>query len=219
MAEKTSLLIEIVSDVVCPWCFIGLRRLDKALALVNEQYPDTHCTPSWRPFFLNPDSPPEGEPYLPFLVRKFGSLEKVQGIFQRVRDAGADYGLEYCFEKIQVRANTLKAHRLIHWAQQQGDPRPLVERLFVGQFQRGENVSDIGALVNIAGECGFDQATVASFLASDEDETLVLEMEKESRSWGVNVVPTFVVGRKLIIPGAEDPQILADAIVNHLRMT
>ena len=216
MANRPPLAIEIVSDVVCPWCFIGIRRLDAAVALVRREHPDFDCVTRWRPFFLNPTTPPEGEPYLPFLTSKFGSPEKVEAIFQRVREAGAAYGLDYHFDKIKVRANTLHAHRLIHWAQQQGDARRLVERLFIGQFQFGENVSDRDVLAAIAAECGYERATVAAYLASSVDTEVVREMARESTGLGINVVPTFVVGRKLIIPGAEDPRILADGIKEFL---
>ena len=210
--SKQALTIEIVSDVVCPWCFIGLRRLDAALAAVRAEYPDFQCIKRWRPFFLNRDTPPEGEPYLPFLIQKFGSREQVDAIFRHVREAGAAYGLEYHFEKIEVRANTLQAHRLIHWAQQRGDAQALVERLFVSQFQLGENVGDSGVLLRVAEECGYPVAELRDYLASDRDVSLVRSMEKESRGWGVAAVPTFIVDRKAGVQGAEDPMVLAEAI-------
>lgn len=204
--------IEIVSDVVCPWCFIGLRRLDLAVEAVRRDVPDFQYTRQWRPFFLNPDTPPEGEPYLPFLEAKFGGRAQVDALFARVRAAGEPYGIHYAFEKIALRANTLQAHRLIHWAQQFGDAGPLVERLFEAQFQRGEYVGDKAVLASIAGECGYDAAAAARYLASDEDTTRVRELEAESRQWGVKAVPSFVVDRKFLVAGAEDPAILAQAI-------
>ncbi|WP_434517096.1 DsbA family oxidoreductase [Dechloromonas sp. ARDL1] len=206
------LTIEIVSDVVCPWCFIGLRRIDAAIALVRRDIPDFHCTKRWLPFFLNPDTPPEGEPYLPFLVAKFGGVEQVEALFERVRDAGRPYGLTYAFEKIALRANTLRAHRLIHWAQQRGDAEQLVERLFAAQFQRGEHVGDIGLLAAIAGECGYPADEVAAYLASDQDAELVRAMEAEIRAVGIRQVPTFIVDRRRVVVGAEDPAVLAEAI-------
>lgn len=206
------LTIEIVSDVVCPWCFIGLRRVDAAIELVRRDFPDVHCRKRWLPFFLNPDTPPEGEPYLPFLIAKFGSRERVEEIFTRVRDAGHPYGLTYAFEKISLRANTLQAHRLIHWAQQRGDAERLVERLFAAQFQRGEHVGDVGLLVAIAGECGYPADEVAAYLASDEDSGLLRAMEAEIRAVGIRQVPTFIVDRQRVVVGAEDPAILAEAI-------
>jgi predicted DsbA family dithiol-disulfide isomerase len=216
MSTTTSLTIEIVSDVVCPWCFIGLRRLERAIDIVRQEIPDFQYELRWWPFFLNPDSPPEGEPYLPFLIQKFGSWERVEAIFRSVREAGAPLGIDYQFEKIQVRANTLQAHRLIHWAQQQGDATALVERLFVGQFQLGENVTDEIVLANIAATCGYEQTGVLEYLESELDAHLVLSMEKEARTWGVTAVPTFIFARKVGIQGAEDPLVLADAIKDVL---
>lgn len=204
--------IEIVSDLVCPWCFIGLRRLAVAIEQVRRDVPDLECNKRWRPFFLNPQTPPEGEPYLPFLVDKFGSREAVEALFERVREAGRPYGIEYAFEKITLRANTLQAHRLIHWAQQQGDAEALVERLFVAQFQRGEYVGNVGLLAAIAGECGYSAADAAAYLASTQDTDSVRAMEADVRQAGIRQVPTFIVDRQQIVVGAEDPRVLAEAI-------
>ena len=204
--------IEIVSDLVCPWCFIGLRRLAVAIEQVRRDVPDLECHKRWRPFFLNPQTPPEGEPYLPFLFDKFGSREAVEALFERVREAGRPYGIEYAFEKITLRANTLPAHRLIHWAQQQGDAEALVERLFVAQFQRGEYVGDVGLLAAIAGECGYSAADAAAYLASTQDTDSVRAMEADVRQAGIRQVPTFIVDRQQIVVGAEDPRVLAEAI-------
>jgi predicted DsbA family dithiol-disulfide isomerase len=206
------LTIEIVSDFVCPWCFIGIARLKTAVAMVRAQRPDFQYRPRWKPFFLNPDTPPEGEPYLPFLINKFGGLDKVEAIFERVRTAGRPYGIEYAFEKIPFRANTLNAHRLAAWAQEWGDAVPLVERLFAANFQRGEHLGDVATLVRIAGECGYDTAAVAAFLASKELEAEVLKEAAEVVRMGINMVPTFIIGGSQTIVGAEDPAILADGI-------
>lgn len=206
------LTIEIVSDVVCPWCFIGKRRLETALAMVRRDIPDFACQTIWRPFFLNPDTPPAGEPYLPFLVNKFGSLEKVEELFDRVREAGKAYGLDYAFEKIALRANTLKAHRLLHWAQAKGNADALIERLFAAQFQRGEAVGDPETLVKIATECGYDAKELAAYLASDRDADIVRQRESEARQLGITMIPTFILAGKQIIVGAEDPAILAEGI-------
>jgi predicted DsbA family dithiol-disulfide isomerase len=208
--------IAIASDFVCPWCFIGIARLEAAVALVREQHPDFQYRPRWLPFFLNPDTPPEGEPYLPFLERKFGGRAQVEAIFERVRAAGRPYGIEYAFERIPYRANTLKAHRLAAWAQAQGDAQPLIERLFAANFQGGEHLGDAGTLVRLAGECGYDTATVAAFLASGEMETEVSREAAEVVRLGINMVPTFIIGGKQIIVGAEDPAILAEGIRKSL---
>lgn len=216
MNPHKPLTIEVVSDVVCPWCFIGLRRLNQAIKLVQAKHPDFQYEVRWRPFFLNPDTSPEGEPYLPFLTRKFGSQAQVEAIWQRIRETGLPLGIDYHFEKIQVRANTLNAHRLIHWAQQRGDASELVERLFSMQFEQGENVGDKTVLANAATACGYDRTEVLAYLDADEDLTLIRQMEHEARNWGVNSVPTFIFARQSGIQGAEEPAVLAQAIEEQL---
>jgi predicted DsbA family dithiol-disulfide isomerase len=213
--ETFMITVEIVSDVVCPWCFIGLRRLDAAIAEVKQSVPDFNCRKLWRPFFLNPNTPPEGEPYLPFLERKFGGRSRVEALFERVRLAGRLHGIAFAFEKIQVRANTLNAHRLIHWAQARGDVEPLVQRLFAAQFLHGENLSDQSVLVTIAAVCGYDKSEVECFLDSGRDADAVGQMERTYREMGVSMVPTFIVDKEAIIVGAENPSVLAEAILKR----
>ena len=204
--------IDIVSDFVCPWCFIGTARLRAAVALVRQEQPDFQYQPRWRPFFLNPDTPPEGEPYLPFLEHKFGGRDKVEAIFERVRAAGRPYGIEFAFEQIPFRANTLKAHRLSAWAQAHGDAQPLIERLYSANFQRGEHLGDADTLVRIAGECGYDSTAVAAFLASDQLAAEVLADAAKIVGMGITMVPTFIIDGRQVIVGAEDPAILAAGI-------
>ena len=211
------LTIDIVADIVCPWCFIGKRRLETAFALVRETHPDFVCRTRWLPFFLNPDTPPEGEPYLPFLERKFGGRAPVEALFARVREAGRAYGIDYAFEKIPLRANTLRAHRLIHWVQQRGDADAVVERLFVAQFQRGEYVGDIALLAQIAANSGYDAETVTNYLLSSEGENLVRTTERQLRALGIRMVPTFIVAGDKVVVGAEDPAVLAGCIVDYLN--
>lgn len=210
------LTIDIVSDIVCPWCFIGTRRLAAAIAMIRAERPDFRHAVRWRPFFLNPDTPPEGEPYLPFLEHKFGSRAAVDALFERVRVAGQAYGLEYAFEKIALRANTLHAHRLLHWAQTR-NPEPdkiarLVERLFIGQFQRGEHVGDRETLARIAAESGYDADAVSAYLASGEGIDAVRQDAAAIQALGIRQVPTFILPGNDIIVGAEDPAILAAGI-------
>ena len=210
------LTIDIVSDIVCPWCWIGTRRLATAVHLIRQERPDFAFVTRWRPFFLNPDTPPEGEPYLPFLESKFGGAKKVELLFDHVREAGYSYGLRFEFEKISLRANTLQAHRLIHWVQQRGPADVLVERLFQAQFQRGEHVGDKGVLVQIAVECGYPADEVAAYLATNRDEDSIRAAVAEVQGRGINMVPTFILPDGQIIVGAEDPAILADGISRAL---
>jgi predicted DsbA family dithiol-disulfide isomerase len=218
------LTLEIVSDIVCPWCYIGTRRLAAAMQQVRQDIPDFQCRIVWQPFFLNPDTPPEGEPYMPFLEQKFGGRAEVEALFARVRAAGRALGLDFAFafEKIELRANTLAAHRLLHWAQSASDADPerigaLVERLFAAQFQRGEHVGDRILLTAIAAECGYDGPTVAAYLASGQDADAVRDQERGFRERGIGMVPTFIIDGAQIIVGAEDPAILAAALRERWR--
>jgi predicted DsbA family dithiol-disulfide isomerase len=211
--------VEIVSDFVCPWCFIGTRRLATALAQWRRDEPAGVCAIRWRPFFLNPETPPEGEPYLPFLERKFGDRASVEALFARVRAAGRVYGLDYAFEKIRLRANTLRAHRLVHWAQQQGEATALVDRLFVAQFQRGEAIGEIALLAQIAGECGYDAAAAQSYLESAADVDAVRAQEREARQRGIDRVPSFIIDGSEIVVGAEDPALPTATIRRRQRRT
>jgi predicted DsbA family dithiol-disulfide isomerase len=210
-----TLNIDIVSDVVCPWCFVGKHRLARALDLLRAEGRDFEVRKRWLPFFLNPDTPAGGEPYRPFLEKKFGGAAAVDAVWERVRAAGRTVGVDFAFEKISVRANTLQAHRLLHWAQEHGAAAAvddLAERLFAAHFQNGEHVGDDAVLVRIAAQCGYPAAEVAAWLASDADADLVRAQERQVRAIGVRSVPTYIFDGRTAISGAETPQLLADAI-------
>jgi predicted DsbA family dithiol-disulfide isomerase len=219
----STLQIDVVSDVVCPWCFIGKRHLDKALAQWRAEHPDSEVTVNWHPFFLNPDTPDTGEPYRPFLEKKFGGPQGLAEIWQRVREAGKPAGVDFAFEKIELRANTLAAHRLIHFAQKVmspakpgkvsladggGDTAKLVEALFAAQFLDGRHVGDRAVLAEVAGACGFDAVTVKAYLDGDEDAEAVKADADQSRRMGISGVPFFVFNQKLAASGAQPPEAL-----------
>ncbi len=206
----SALQIDVVSDVVCPWCFIGKRHLDKALAQWRAENPDSEVTVNWHPFFLNPDTPEAGEPYRPFLEKKFGGPQGLADIWQRVREAGTPAGVDFAFEKIELRANTLAAHRLIHYAQKvgAGDTAKLVEALFSAQFLDGRFVGDRAVLAEVAGACGFDAAAVKAYLDGDEDAEAVKADADQSRRMGISGVPFFVFNQKLAASGAQPPEAL-----------
>lgn len=214
--DPATLTIDIVSDLVCPWCFIGKRRLDAALAQIRQQQPDFAYRTVWHPYFLNPDTPSEGEPYLPFLERKFGSRAAVDALFARVQAAAADDGIKFAFEKIRSRANTLQAHRLIHWAQARGTADDLMDRLFVAQFQRGQAIGDSAVLAAIATESGYSGEAVLNYLASADDVETILVDERRARAAGISGVPTFILDGSHILVGAQSVVALVHEIRNSV---
>lgn len=213
--------IDIVSDLVCPWCFIGKHRMTGAVALVREKFPETRFRLNWLPFFLNPDTPPEGEPYRAFLEAKFGGKEQVSRLQMDVADAGRDAGVEFDFERISIRPNTLHAHRLIYRAQSTGrqpaEIEALVERLFVAHFQRGENIGDIATLGEIAAECGDRMDDVTEYLESTIGADQVRSLFDGISGQGISGVPLFVIQDRLAVPGAQSSAVLAAAILQAME--
>lgn len=204
--------IDIVSDVVCPWCFIGKRHLETALAQFDQP-----VALRWLPFSLNPDTPPAGEPYRPFLEKKFGGPEALADIWARVREAGQKAGIAFEFEKISRRANTLTAHRLIHRFQQRGGATDaLVEGIFTASFCTGRFIGDPAVLADLAAQCGEDRAEVLAWLHSDAGADAVLAQEARIRQMGINGVPFFIFNGKLAISGAQPPEVLLDALRQSL---
>jgi predicted DsbA family dithiol-disulfide isomerase len=212
----TTLTIDVVSDVVCPWCFIGKRHLDQALQLWRDEQPDCAVEVRWHPFFLNPDTPERGEPYRPFLEKKFGGPKQLEEIWQRVSEAGRKAGIEFAFEKIELRANTLNAHRLIHHAQKAGDDgtavNKLIEGLFAAQFLEGRHLGDRAVLAAVAGECGMDRDAVQRYMESDEDAEGVRAAAGEMQRMGISGVPFFIFNKRLAASGAQPPEALLKAM-------
>lgn len=210
MSSKLS--IDIVSDVVCPWCLIGKRRLEIALQRLRADRPEIEPVIRWLPYFLNPDIPEEGEPYRPFLERRFGGPEKVAEFLGHVVEAGKTVGIDFAFDRIEVCPNTRRAHRLIHRMQQQGDADALVERLFSAHLQRGEKVGSLDELVRIAAECGLNEADARAYLNSDEGNDAVNREAFWHQQIGINIVPFFIFNGRPGIGGAQPPDILLGAI-------
>jgi predicted DsbA family dithiol-disulfide isomerase len=206
------LTIDVVSDVVCPWCFIGKHHLDHALQLWHAEQPQCAVSVRWHPFFLNPDTPEGGEPYRPFLEKKFGGPEKLAEIWQRVSAAGRTAGIEFAFEKIELRANTLNAHRLIHHAQRFGADgtavNKLIEGLFAAQFLEGRHLGDRAVLADVAGESGMERDAVQAYLDSAEDADEVRAAAGEMHRMGIGGVPFFIFNKKLAASGAQPPEAL-----------
>jgi predicted DsbA family dithiol-disulfide isomerase len=213
-----ALTVDFVSDVVCPWCFIGLRRLQSALALVAAERPATGVSMRWHPFELNPDLPPAGIDRRAYLDAKFGGPQRAAEIYERVRAVGATVGIGFAFERIARQPNTRDAHRLIIWAQDRGDVGPLVERLFTAYFIAGLDVGDRSVLAAIAGDAGQDATAARSMLDSGEGADAILSSERRAIENGIGGVPFYLFNRRVAVSGAQEPEVLAGAIAESLQV-
>jgi predicted DsbA family dithiol-disulfide isomerase len=204
-----TLTIDIVSDVICPWCYIGKRRLEKALKLLGGP-PGVKVI--WRAFQLNPQMPAQGIERRAYRTKKFGSWEQSQALDAQVAAAGAEEGITFAFEKMTRTPNTLDAHRLIWLAGQRDVQDAVVERLSRGYFEEEMDLNDRAVLVRLAVEGGIPNPDVERLLASDVGQAEVLREEAQYRSLGVNGVPTFFLNGEPVFSGAVAPPMLADAI-------
>lgn len=200
-------IIEVVSDVVCPWCFIGKRRLEKALVLLGKQE-DTVIR--WKPFQLNPGAPKEGMDRQEYRARKFGSATISKELEDRVAAAGAEDGIHFRFDDIKRTPNTFDAHRLIWMAGQEGNQNTLVENLFQAYFLNGEDIGAPEVLLKIAKESGI------KFPSGDQGRQEVAVEEHNARRQGVSAVPTFFIGGNPITSGAHKPELLAQMLAPAL---
>lgn len=212
--------IEIVSDFVCPWCFIGKTHLAAATLLVRENHPQTRFQFNWLPYFLNPGTPPAGEPYRAFLETKFGGARQVAKLHETITDAGREAGIEFDFARIATRPNTLRAHRLIYRAQSLGhrpaDIEALVDALFRAHFQRGEDIGNVATLAAIAAKCGDRKADVTAYLESDADVKKIRSLAGKVGGLGIDSVPYFILQRRLTVAGAQTAVVLAAAIMQAM---
>jgi predicted DsbA family dithiol-disulfide isomerase len=207
-SNPAPLVIDVVSDVVCPWCFIGKRRLEKALALV----PEIPVEVRFHPYFLNDWIPREGVSREQYLTTKFGSVERYKDIAKRVAAAAAAEGLTYNVDGIARQPNTLDCHRLILWASESGNGARMKQRLMEMYFTEGADLTDADVLVKAAADCGLDAENVRARLASDEDVARVTQAAEQAKEAGIDGVPCFILGGMLAVSGAQAPAYLADAI-------
>ncbi|XUM21976.1 DsbA family oxidoreductase [Bradyrhizobium oligotrophicum S58] len=208
MSTLKPLIIDVVSDVVCPWCYIGKKRIEEALKLV----PDVPVEVNFRPFFLNPWVPREGISREQYLTTKFGSVEAYKGIAGRVVAAAEQEGLSYHPDRVARQPNTIDCHRLIRWAGEIGKAPEMKQRLMELHFRDGGDLTDVEVLVQAAADCGLDAEVVRKMLATDEDVALVSAQAQEAAEKGISGVPTYVFAQKYAVSGAQDPQMLARAI-------
>ncbi|MBL0291020.1 MAG: DsbA family oxidoreductase [Betaproteobacteria bacterium] len=219
MAERPAprvFTIDVVSDVVCPWCYIGKRRLAAALARLARRHGDVDFQVSWHPFQLNPDLPAGGVDRRQYLEDKFGGPERAAAIYARVREAGTGVGIPFAFERIERQPNTLDAHRLVSWAQRQGPADALIEALFRACFLDGRYLGDRATLATIAGEAGFDAESARAMLAGDEGIENVRALDARVRELGVTGVPFFIFDNRVAVAGAQEPEALIEAIEEAL---
>lgn len=208
MSSQSPVRIDVVSDVVCPWCFIGKRRLEKALALKPGIPVEVH----WHPYFLNDWIPPEGMSREQYLTTKFGSPERYKGIAQRVSAAAASEGLVYASDKMTRQPNTRDCHRLIRWAGGIGKAAEMKQRLMDLYFTEGADLTNRAVLVEAAAAVGLDAEDVRAALDSEQDVAAVEQEAQQAKEAGIDGVPCFIFGGTFAVSGAQAPETLAEAI-------
>jgi predicted DsbA family dithiol-disulfide isomerase len=210
MSAGKEITVDVVSDAVCPWCFVGQKRLDKAVASL----PDIDVAIHWRPFQLDPTIPPEGKDRQEYMRAKFGDGDRLKQIHARLEETGAAEGITFDFDAIKVSPNTLDAHRLIRWAAGFGEDVQgrVARRLFQLYFEEGKNIGDHGVLIEAAREAGMDEALARTLLATDADKEEVRTEVATASRMGVTGVPCFLIEGRYAVMGAQDTAALADAI-------
>jgi predicted DsbA family dithiol-disulfide isomerase len=200
--------LDIFSDPVCPWCFLGKANLDRALA-ENADHP---FAIQWHPFQLNPDMPREGVDKRAWLEAKFGGKQRLDAAHDRLREMARKLDITLDPDRPARIPNTLDAHRLIHWAGIEGRQQAVVSALFAAYWLEGRDIGDPDVLVAIAADCGMDGAAVGRLLASDADAGDIQARDADARRKGVNAVPTFLIAQQYVVSGAQPPELWGDVI-------
>ena len=207
--------IDFISDPVCPWCFIGKRRLARAMAL----RPNIIFEVRYRPYQLDPTVPREGVDRAAYMTARFGADAMLKEAHEAISMEGVKEGIEFDWAAIEKRPNTINAHRLIRWAEAQRVQDEVVEKLFIAYFENGDDIGDIKVLADIADLCGMDGADVADMLESDTDTQLVEREDKLAREMGVTGVPAMIFANRVAVTGAREPDVLVAVIDKALEMT
>ncbi len=200
------LSIDLYSDVVCPWCWVGKRRLERVL----REFPEVSADIRWRPFRLRPDMPPEGEDWREIIETKFGGAERAAMMFARVEEAGRSEGIDFAFDRITRSPNTMDAHRLLLWAG--ASAWPLAEALHAAYFVEGRDIGDRAVLAAIVAECGLDDAAARVMLDGDAHAAEVVASQREASRLGVTGVPFTVLDARLGVSGAQPVEVFREAI-------
>jgi len=205
---STPVVIDVVSDVVCPWCYVGKKRLEAAMRMLPEQ----NFAVFWRPFQLDPTIPKEGLPRKTYLERKFGNLERLAQTHAQLVEIGKAEGIAFAFDRITRSPNTLDAHRLIRWAQEAGKQTEMVDRLFALYFAEGADIGNHEVLIEAAVDVGLDGALVTQLLATGADLDPVIAEINAAGKMGITGVPTFIFASRYAISGAHPAETIKKAI-------
>jgi predicted DsbA family dithiol-disulfide isomerase len=201
---KARLAIEIVHDLVCPWCYLGVRRLMRTL----RRRPDLLFELTWRPFLLNPDMPRIGMSRPEYVIRKFGGEDRARRLYNSISEIGRVEGVLFRFDRIRRTPSSVDAHRLVRYAARFGQADAMVEALFSAHFTDGHDIGEHALLVAIATACGLDPARVRQFLATDQESEGVHADNLRAHRLGINGVPCFVVAGRHAIAGAQEPEVI-----------
>jgi predicted DsbA family dithiol-disulfide isomerase len=201
---KARLLIEVVYDLVCPWCYLGVRRLFRTM----RRRPDLLYELAWRPFLLNPDMPRSGMARSDYVIRKFGGEDRARRLYASITEVGAAEGVEFRFDRIRRTPSSVDAHRLVRWAAAQGRSRDVADALFAAHFADGHDVGDHQVLRAIAASTGLDPVAAIHFLRSDQDVDAVHADNLRAHRLGINGVPCFVVAGRHAVAGAQEPEVI-----------
>ncbi|WEZ83491.1 DsbA family oxidoreductase [Rhizobium sp. 32-5/1] len=209
--------VDVVSDVVCPWCYLGKARLDRAIADIAD---DIAVSVNWRPYQLNPDIPPEGVDHKAHLAAKLGGQTAVDRAHEMLEGLGRADGIAFDFEAVKISPNTLDAHRLMRWALTHGPDtqNTVATLLFKANFEEGRNVGDPEVLLDIAADAGMERPVIAALLASDADKDTVSAEIETARGMGVTGVPCFILDGQYAVMGAQSTEVLANALRDIARM-
>jgi predicted DsbA family dithiol-disulfide isomerase len=196
--------IEVVHDLVCPWCYLGVRRLVRTL----RRRPDIQFELTWRPFLLNPDMPRGGMARPDYVVRKFGGEDRARRLYATISEVGRSEGVEFRFDRIRRTPSSIDAHRLVRYAARFGQADDMVDALFAAHFTEGHDIGDHAVLVSIAATFGLDPVAVRRFLAAEQETEAVHADNLRAHRLGINGVPCFVVDGALAIAGAQEPEVI-----------
>ena len=197
------MIVDVIVDTVCPWCYVGKVRFEKALAM----RPDLGVEIGWRPFQLNPAIPREGKDRDAYLAEKFGGVDRARQRYAVIGDAGRQEGIDFQFDRIERTPNSVDSHRLIAFARRDGRQDAVVDALFRAYFTDGRDIGEIEVLAAIAAENGLDGDAARAYLAGDEDRAMVIAEDEMARGLGVNGVPCYIVDRKYAVSGAQSPEV------------